>query len=254
MACFVVGCNALVRFRHRARLFGGAHYHFVDTLVDVRHGNDFSAVADSQYCRFVEQVFKVCARKACRDTRHLTEVYVRSDGLFACVNFKNSFAPSYVGAVDEDLSVETSRTNQCRVKNVRAVGCRHYDNVGVGLETVHFNQQLVKRLFLFVVTATETCAALTTYRVDFIDKDDARHVFLCLIEQISYAACAHADKHFDKVTTADREERHACLACNGFGKQRFTCSRRTYKQHAVRDTRSDVVVLLRIFKEVDDFL
>ena len=76
---------------------------------------------------------------------------------------------------------------------------------------------------------------LTTYRVDFIDKDDARHVFLCLIEQISYAACAHADKHFDKVTTADREERHACLACNGFGKQRFTCSRRTYKQHAVRD-------------------
>ena len=95
---------------------------------------------------------------------------------------------------------------------------------------------------------------MATYCVDFVDEDNAGHVLLGLVKQISYAACAHADEHFYKVTTADGEERHACLACDGFGKQRFTRSRRTYKQHAVRNTRADVVVLLRIFEEVDDFL
>ena len=148
----------------RRDFFCGPHYHFVYAFVYVRHGNDLSACANGKYGRFVEQVFQVRPRKACRYTRHRAEVYVGAYRLFAGVHLQNSFATAHVGTVDVNLPVETSGAQQCGIQNVRAVGCRHYYYVGVGFKTVHFHQQLVERLFSFVVTAAQTCAALTPPR------------------------------------------------------------------------------------------
>ena len=170
------------------------------------------------------------------------------------MNFQNCFTAAYVWAVNVDLSIKTAWTKKCWVQNVRTVCCSHNDDVCACIETVHFYQKLVQCLFSFVVTATKACATLTTNCVDFVNKDDARHVLFGLVKQISYTACAYADKHFYKVGTTHGEEWYTCFACNGFSKQCFTCSWRTYKQHALGDACAHICKAFWVFEEVDNFL
>ena len=72
------------------------------------------------------------------------------------------------------------------------------------------------------MTAAYACASLTTDSVDFIDKYDARRIFLSLLEQITHTRGTDADKHFDKVGAADAEKRYSRLACYCSGEQSFT--------------------------------
>ena len=123
----------------------------------------------------------------------------------------------------------------------------------VGLETVHCDKQLVERLLALVVAAAHARAALTTDRVDLVDKHDTGHVLFGLVKQIAHSRRAHADKHFHKVRAGLAEKRHVRFARNGFGKQGLARSGRSDQKHAVRHARADRGKLLRVFKELDNF-
>ncbi len=45
-------------------------------------------------------------------------------------------------------------------------------------KSIHFNKQLVKRLFTLIMTAAKTCATLTTYCINFINENNTRSIFL----------------------------------------------------------------------------
>ena len=70
------------------------------------------------------------------------------------MHFQNLFATANVRQTYHNLTVKAAWTQQRRVKNVRAVGCRDNDDTFVTLEAVHLNQHLVQGLFTFIVTAT----------------------------------------------------------------------------------------------------
>src|SRR6478735_85176 len=102
-----------------------------------------------------------------------------------------------------------SAPEERRVEDVGPVGRGDDDDVGVGVEAVHLDEDLVERLLALVVTATEARAALATDGVDLVDEDDARRVALGLVEQVADAAGADADEHLDELRAGDAEERHA---------------------------------------------
>ncbi len=92
-----------------------------------------------------------------------------------------------VRAVEDDLAVEAARPQQRRVEHVRAVGGGDHDHVGVRVEAVHLDQDLVERLLALVVRAAEAGAALAADRVDLVHEHDARRVALGLVEQVAHA-------------------------------------------------------------------
>ncbi|OPZ81155.1 MAG: hypothetical protein BWY75_03620 [bacterium ADurb.Bin425] len=49
------------------------------------------------------------------------------------------------------------------------------------------------------MTTAQTGATLTSDRVDFIDKDYTRSLFLSLLEEVAHTRRTYADKHLDKV-------------------------------------------------------
>ena len=71
----------------------------------------------------------------------------------------NFFSSLDVRYSDHYLPVETTRSKESRIKNVRSVGCGNYDYSGIFSKTVHLDEELVKSLLSLVVTAAETCAA-----------------------------------------------------------------------------------------------
>ena len=93
--------------------------------------------------------------------------------------------PRTSGSTNDNPAVETSGPKQCRIENVGPVGRCHQDNAVVRLETVHLDEKLVERLFALIVTAAEAGTAMTSDRVDLVDKDDARSILLALLEQVA---------------------------------------------------------------------
>ena len=53
-----------------------------------------------------------------------------------------------------DLAVETTRSQQCWIKYIGAVGSRDDDHTIVHFKTIHLYQQLVECLFPLIVSAT----------------------------------------------------------------------------------------------------
>ena len=117
-----------------------------------------------------------------------------------------------IGAVDGDLAVEATGTQQGRVEDVGPVGGRDHDDVVLGLEAVHLDEQLVERLLALVVAAAHAGPAVAADGVDLVHEDDAGGVLLGLLEQVAHARGPDADEHLHEVRARDREERHARLA------------------------------------------
>ncbi len=158
------------------------------------------------------------------------------------------------GRSDHHAAIETAGAQQGGIEHVGTVGRGDQDHAFVRFEAVHLDQQLVQRLLAFIVTAAETGAAMTADRVDFVDEDDAGRVLLALFEQVANAAGADADEHLDEVRTGDREERNVRFAGDGAGQQSLTGTGRTDQQHAFRNAAAELLKLLRLAQEFDDFL
>ena len=94
------------------------------------------------------------------------------------VHLQNLLAPVHVRAIENHAPVETTGAHERRIENVRAVRRRDDDDVRVGVEAVHLDQNLVERLLALVVRAAQARAAMATDRVDFVHEDDARRIAL----------------------------------------------------------------------------
>src|SRR6202041_2825601 len=135
---------------------------------------------------------------------------------------------------------------------VGAVGGGDDDDALVRLEAVHLDEQLVQRLLALVVTAAQTCAAVTPDRVDLVDEDDAGSILLALLEQIAHAARADADEHFNKVRTRNREEGNIRFASHRPRQQGLARARRANQQHALWDASAELLKFLRLAQKFND--
>src|SRR5438552_12286514 len=90
--------------------------------------------------------------------------------------------------------------------------------------------------------------------VDLIDEDDAGRIFLALLKQVAHAARTYADKHLDKIRAGNRKEGNISFARDRSRQQRLARTRRSDQQHALRNSPAQLLELLRILQELDDFL
>src|ERR1051326_2192356 len=104
------------------------------------------------------------------------------------------------------------------------------------------------------MSAAETGATVAPDRVDFIYKYDAGGVFLALLEKIAYAGRADAHKHFDKVGSADRKERHIGFAGDRPSQQCFTCAWRADQQNAFGNPATKFLKFLWFLEKIDNLL
>ncbi len=123
-----------------------------------------------------------------RLAREHLEVDALGERLALGVHLEDLLAALEVGRVDADLAVEAARAQQRGVEDVGAVRRRDDDDVGLRVEAVHLDEQLVEGLLALVVPAAESGAAVTADGVDLVDEDDGRRVLLGLVEQVAHAA------------------------------------------------------------------
>ena len=88
-----------------------------------------------------------------RLARERVDVDALGQRLAARVDLEDLRAALAVRPVDGDLTVEAARAQQGGIEDVGPVGGRDHDDVVLGLEAVHLDEQLIERLLALVVTA-----------------------------------------------------------------------------------------------------
>ena len=254
VAGLVIGGHALFGFRHHERAALGAHHHLVLGELELVHRDDALAHAGGEQRRFVDEVGEIGAGEAGRAAGDGLGVDIGGQRHLAHVNAEDFFAPAHVRVRHHNLAIEAAGAEQRGVQHVRTVGGGDQDDAFVGFEAVHFDQQLVQRLFTLIVAATEAGAAMAADRVDFVDEDDAGGVFLALLEHVADAGGTDADEHLDEVRAGDSEERHVRLTGDGAREQGLAGAGGADQQHALGDLAAEALEFLRVLEELDDFL
>ena len=254
MAALVVGDDRLLGVRDDPRLALRARDDPLQGFLELGHADDLLVAPRGEDGRLVDEVGEVRAGEARRLAGDAFDLDALVERLALGVDLQDLGPALHVGAVEDDLAVEPARAQERRVEDVGPVGRGDDDDVRVGVEAVHLDQDLVEGLLALVVAATEAGAALAADRVDLVDEDDARRVALGLVEQVADAARADADEHLDELRARDAEERHARLACDRTGHQGLAGAGRSDEKDAARDARAERVELLRVLQELDDFL
>src|SRR5260370_14055240 len=124
---------------------------------------------------------------------------------------QDGLAPGAIGAVYYDLAVEAARAQQRGIEDIRAVGGRQDDKGLMRVEAIHLDEDLVQRLFAFVVPSPQACTALAPDRVEFIDEDDTRSALLGSLKEVTHPTRAHTDEHLDELGAGHGEKGHVCF-------------------------------------------
>lgn len=77
-------------------------------------------------------------------------------------------------------------------------------------------------MFTLVISTGETSTTLTSYRINFINEDNAGSIFLGLGENITDTGGTNSNKHFYEFGTGDGDERNTSFTGNGLGKKSLT--------------------------------
>ena len=254
VTALVVGNRGALGLGHHATLALRSGNHALHRFLDLVHRDHGTMAAGSQQRRLVEQICQIGAGEANGHLGELLKLHVLVHRLVLGMHAQDLLAALHIRTVDRNLTVKTTGTQQCRIQDVRTVSRSDQDDRLALLKTVHLDQQLVERLLALVVTAAQTSSALTSHGIDLIDEDDRRGLGLGLLKEVAHTAGADTYEHLDKVGTRDAKERHARLAGNGLGQQRFTGARRANQQHATRDLGAQLAIAIRIAQKVTDLL
>ena len=100
------------------------------------------------------------------------------------MNLEDSLSALQVGRIDDDLAVKSSRSQERGVQDVRTVGRGQEDNSRGRVKAVHLDKQLVQRLLPLIMTSAEPGAAMTAYRIQFVNEDDTGGLALGLLKEI----------------------------------------------------------------------
>ena len=139
VASLVIGGQLTLGFGHESAIGRRTGENAIDRLFDVAGANRDAASPRGHDRRLVEDARKVCAREAGCRPRQCRQVYARLNWLATCVDLQDCLAPAHVWRRDLYLAVEATGTQERLVQYVRSVGRRDHDDVGRGVEAVHFD-------------------------------------------------------------------------------------------------------------------
>ena len=237
VATLVISRHLALMLTHQTRTLLRARHHTVNRLIDRSIINQMSVGTRRQQRGLIQNVRKISTRVPRCLLRDSLKVNPINQRLIARMHLKDLLTSRKIRRLNRHLTVKTARTQQGRIQNIRTVRRRNQDDVGVRIETIHLNQQLVQRLFTLIVTATDAGATLAAHRIDLINKNDRRRRTLSLLEQVTHAGGTHTNEHLNEIGTRNREERNPSLTGNSLSKQRLTGTRRAIQQNTARDLR-----------------
>src|SRR5262245_54908892 len=127
------------------------------------------------------------------------------------MNLQNSQPSLARRAIDRNMAIEASRSQQGGVEHIGTIRGSQNDDGLVLLEAVHFAQDLVEGLLALIVAAADSRSTDAPHSVNLVNEENAGGVLLGGAEHVAHTARPDPDEHLDKFRSVDRVERDARL-------------------------------------------
>src|SRR5690554_2959528 len=246
----VVGGIELFFLGHDHGFALGTHHDLVLGQLEFGHFHHPLVGAGSKQGRLVDQVGQIGTGEPRGPAGNRRGHYIVTHRHPAHLHLENLFATTDIRQPHHYLTVEAAGAQQRRVQHVRAVGGGNDDDAVVGLEAVHFHQQLVEGLLALVVTAAEAGTTMAADGIDLVDEDDAGRMFLGLLEHVTHAAGTDTDEHLDEIGAGNGEEGHLGFAGNRLGQKGLAGTRLADHQYATGYVAAQTLELARVTQEL----
>ena len=170
------------------------------------------------------------------------------------MHFQDCRTANFRRTVHCHMSVKSARSQQRRIKDVGTI-CGGNDNHRFSLlESVHFAQNLIQRLFSFIMSTTKARPPDAANGVDFVNKKNTGSTFLCRAEHVSNPARPDTHKHLDEFRSVNRKERNPRFASSGSGKQCFSRPWWPHQQHTFGDLCTQTLKFCGCLQKFHNFL
>ena len=179
------------------------------------------------------------------------QVDVLREGHAPRVDLEDLQPPVAVGDPDLDLAVEAPRPAQGRVEGVRPVRRADDHDLPAGLQSVHERKELRDHPSLDLAG---DLVPLRCDAVQFVDEDDARGVFLGLLEDVSEVLLALSVEFGHDLGARDRMEVRVRLRGDGLREQGLPGPRRAMEEDALRRLDAEPLEQLRMAQREFDHL
>ncbi len=126
--------------------------------------------------------------------------------------------------------------------------------MSVAVKAIHFHQNLIEGLLAFVVTSTQTGAALPAHSVNLIYKKDGGGRLFSGVKGITSPGSSYAYEHLHKFRSRQVKKWHPRLSRYRSGQQGLTSSRRAHKKDASGNFGSHIKIFLGSLEKADYFL
>ena len=170
---------------HAAAFLAPAH--LVAGFFEFAHGDGLETFSRGEECSFVKNIRQFRAGVSGRATGQHGKGYAFGDFHLFGMHFKDFFAAFHIGQRHRHLPVEATWTQERRVEDIRAICGGNNDDAFLGIEAVHFYEELVERLLTLVVSTAHAVSAMATHGVDFVNEHQAGCGFFPLLEHIANA-------------------------------------------------------------------
>ena len=115
------------------------------------------------------------------------------------MDFEDFFSIFEGGEIDRHLAIESTRPQECLIEDIGTIGRCHDDHIGIVIESVHLCENLIERLFAFIVTASDTRGSLLSDGIDLIDEYDRRCTLTSILEEITDTCSTDSDEHLNEL-------------------------------------------------------
>lgn len=151
--------------------------HSLSRRPEIRHLYPHAAFSERQQTRLRANGLDVSTREVVLLRDELLQVDVFVEAHLGRVQSKDLSLRHLVGVLEQDLSVDTSGSNQGGIQSLDLVGGHNDLDVASVVETVELVQKLQHGSLDFSLTARGGIVSLRTDGIDFVDEDDGRRVF-----------------------------------------------------------------------------
>mmetsp|Transcript_2801 Transcript_2801/g.8771 ORF Transcript_2801/g.8771 Transcript_2801/m.8771 type:complete len:381 (+) Transcript_2801:309-1451(+) len=141
---------------------------------------------------------------------------------------------TFAGVGKLDFTIDSTRPQQGRVKNINAVGRHEHLDILAGLETVQLVEQLEHGALHFTVSTATALHTRATDAVDLVHKNNRRCMLTSHYEEFTHHAASLSDVLLHQLTARHTDEGTLGVVSNGAGQQGLAGAGRTIQEHTLR--------------------
>src|SRR5581483_9994496 len=170
------------------------------------------------------------------------------------MHIENIHATLEVRAIDENLAIEPTRTQQSGIKNLRAIGRRQNDHPCGWIKAVHLSKKLVQSLLFLIVASQSVSTSRPAQSIQLVDENDCWSTRARVLKKFANPRGTDSNEHLHELRPIGGEKRDASLTGERASEQRLARAGRTHQQNTLRNAGAESAVSPRVLQEINYLL